>query len=115
MSTKQDSSNTVALTLRILSPHDGDVFLLDPKDKEGQKLLFRVSELANQPIEWRLNGKILAVDSASFAWQLRPGNWTLEVKIGEMSDRVNFQVDLPKSRINRRGFSVEGINKKSDQ
>ncbi len=34
-----------------------------------------------------------------------PGQWTLEVKVGKMTDQVRFQVDVAQPRINRRGFS----------
>ena len=104
---KQDSSSSLPLSSRILSPRDGDYLLLDSTDKNGQQIVFQVSNTSNQPVEWQLNGKTLPGDSSSFSWQLRPGNWTLEVKVGEMSDRVSFQVDLAESKLNRRGFSLK--------
>ena len=104
---KQDSSSSLPLSLRILSPRDGDYLLLDSADKNGQQIVFQVSNTSNQPVEWRLNGKTLPSNSSSFSWQMRPGNWTLEVKVGEMSDRVSFQVDLAESKLNRRGFSLK--------
>jgi len=56
-----------------------------------------------------LNGEKVATQSSnSFFWQLRPGNWTLEVRSGEMSDRVSFQVELADNKRIRRGFSVAG-------
>jgi penicillin-binding protein 1C len=104
---RQLPSSTLPLTLRILSPRDGDYFLLEPGDSEGQRLLFQVGGVSNQPVEWRLNGETLAVDSSpSFFWQLRTGQWTLEVRVGEMTDRVRFQVGVAEKRLNRRGFSV---------
>jgi penicillin-binding protein 1C len=103
----QSLSTSLPLTLRILSPRDGDYFLLEPGDRERQRLLFQVGGVSNQSVEWRLNGETLAVaPPPSFFWQLRPGQWTLEVRVGEMSDRVRFQVDLAEPRLKRRGFSV---------
>ncbi len=51
-----------------------------------------------------MNGEKLA-DSTVF-WALRPGSWTLEVKSGEMRDRVTFQVELAENKTIPRGFSV---------
>ncbi len=105
---KQGASTVSPLTLRILSPQDGDSLLLDREDSQGQRLLFKIGGISNQPVEWRLNGETLAVNfSPSFFWQLRPGQWTLEVKVGKMTDQVRFQVDVAEPRLNRRGFSVE--------
>ena len=104
---KQNSSTSLPLSLRILSPRDGDYILLDQADQEGQMLIFKVSQVSDQPVQWRLNSKLLPNNSSSFAWQIRPGNWTLEVKVGNMSDRVNFTVDVAEPKKHRRGFSVQ--------
>ena len=106
LASQNRSDSNLPLSLRILSPRDGDRLLLDETDKQGQKLIFQVSASSTETIQWRLNGKILANNSPSFAWQIRPGNWTLEVKVGEMSDRVSFKVDLAQPKIDRRGFSL---------
>lgn len=102
----QDSSSSLPLSFRILSPRNGESLILDPADSQGQKLIFKASAVPHQPLEWRLNGKILPTNSTSYSWQMSPGNWTLEVKAGQMSDRVNFQVDLAQPNLHRRGFSV---------
>jgi penicillin-binding protein 1C len=109
----QSSSSSLPLTPRIISPRNGDYFLLEPGNGEEQQLLFQVGGISDKSVEWRLNGKTLAVDSSpSFFWQLRPGNWTLEVKAGNISDQVQFQVELAKPTLLRRGFSV--ISEKGD-
>ncbi len=51
-----------------------------------------------------MNGEKLT-DNAMF-WVLRPGSWTLEVRSGEMRDRVTFQVELAENKTIKRGFSV---------
>ncbi len=109
---RQQPSSSIPMSLRILSPRDGDNFLLEPKNGGGQRLEFQVGKVSTQPVEWRLNGETLAVtSSSSFFWQLRPGQWTLEVKSGQMTDKVSFQVHLAEPRLNRRGFSVVGEGK----
>ncbi|MGK7878004.1 MAG: penicillin-binding protein 1C [Xenococcaceae cyanobacterium] len=105
----QRQSTLVPTTLKILSPGNGDYFLLEPNDSVAQRLEFKLGGVSNQAVEWWLNGEKLATESSnSFFWQLRPGNWTLEVRSGEMTDKVRFQVQLAENRANRRGFSVAG-------
>ncbi|MCL1473139.1 penicillin-binding protein 1C [Argonema antarcticum] len=102
----QPQPNLAPSGLKILSPRNGDVFLVYPAE---QRLQFKLATASNQPIEWWLNGEKVATQSSnSFFWQLRPGNWTLEVQSGEMSDRVSFQVELADNKRIRRGFSVAG-------
>jgi penicillin-binding protein 1C len=118
-------------TLKIVSPRNGDRFLLYPTASgTAQRLEFKLATTPNQPVEWWLNGQKLATDSSnSLFWELRPGNWTLQVKSGEMSesvallhlrkhgakqqsaDRVSFQVQVAENRPTRRGFSVAGSSK----
>jgi penicillin-binding protein 1C len=97
--------------LRILSPRSGDSFLLDatepPSSKMAQRLEFKLASPPTQPVEWRLNGKAIATQTNNFLfWTPKPGNWTLQVKSGEMTDQVKFQVQIAESRPTRRGFSV---------
>jgi penicillin-binding protein 1C len=101
-------------TLKIVSPGNGDRFLLYPtQSSTAQRLEFKLATAPSQPVEWWLNGQKLATDSAnSLFWELRPGNWTLQVKSGETSDRVSFQVELAENRSTRRGFSIAGSSRK---
>ncbi|HEY9830807.1 MAG TPA: penicillin-binding protein 1C [Stenomitos sp.] len=94
--------------LKIVSPRQGDSFLLYPTASGVvQQLEFKLAATPTQPVEWWLNGEKLAMNSSnSWFWQLRPGNWTLEVRSGEMSERVSFQVQLAENRATRRGFSI---------
>ncbi|MBF2022776.1 MAG: penicillin-binding protein 1C [Hydrococcus sp. C42_A2020_068] len=101
------SSNLMPSALKILSPNTGDYFLINPADPQRQRLEFKLGGIGNQPVEWRLNGEKIATNSSSsLFWQLRPGNWTLDVKSGEMMDRVTFQVRVGEKKNNRRGFST---------
>ncbi|HEY9666454.1 MAG TPA: penicillin-binding transpeptidase domain-containing protein, partial [Coleofasciculaceae cyanobacterium] len=99
--------------LKILSPRKDDFFLLYPTSSNAaQRLEFKLAATPNQPVEWWLNGQKLATNSSnSFFWQLSPGTWTLEVKSGEQSDRVGFQVQLAQNQPTRRGFSLAGSAK----
>jgi penicillin-binding protein 1C len=101
-------------TLNIVSPGNGDRFLLYPTESSiAQRLEFKLATTPSKPVEWWLNGQKLATNSAnSLFWELRPGNWTLQVKSGEMIDNVSFQVELAQNRPTRRGFSIAGSSKK---
>lgn len=92
--------------LKIVSPRNGDNFLVYINSPQ-QKLELKLAALPDRPVEWWLNGEKLADGSAGKVfWALRPGSWTLEVKSGEKSDRVNFQVELAGNQSTRRGFSI---------
>jgi penicillin-binding protein 1C len=101
-------------TLNIVSPGNSDRFLFYPTESiTAQRLEFKLATTPSQPVEWWLNGQKLATNSAnSLFWELRPGNWTLQVKSGEMIDSVSFQVELAENRPTRRGFSIAGSSKK---
>ncbi len=93
------------------------MFLLYPTQSTAtQRLGFKLAATPSQPVEWWLNGQKLATDSSnSFFWPLSVGNWTLEAKSGEMSDRVMFEVKLAQNRSTRRGFSVAAPQKVTDE
>jgi penicillin-binding protein 1C len=109
---RQQRSPLTASELKIVSPRNGDLFLLYPMQPAAdtgnrQRLEFKLATAQSQSVEWWLNGQKLATHSSnSLFWQLRPGNWTLAVKSGDMSDRISFQVQLAESKPTRRGFSV---------
>ncbi|MBD2325511.1 penicillin-binding protein 1C [Alkalinema sp. FACHB-956] len=114
--------------LRIISPQEGDQFLLvsdrghpsiqsSQKESERQRLEFKVSTQSQQSIEWILNGKTIAKTSnQSLFWEMKPGTWTLEVKQGQVkqgqvkqgqeTDRVRFRVEMAEPESDRRGFST---------
>ncbi len=104
---KQQRSHLISHNLRIVSPHDGDLFLLYPGEAGKQKLEFKLAGNKFASVEWWLNGEKLDTNSAnSLFWNLRPGNWTLEARSGEMKDKVSFQVELASIKPTRRGFSI---------
>ncbi len=94
--------------LRILAPRNGDYFLLDANHSAQvtQRLEFRLATAPTQPVEWRLNGQVIATqNSSSFFWKPTPGSWTLQVKSGGVTDEVRFEVQVGETRKTRRGFS----------
>ena len=106
---KQQQPTLTSSQLRILSPSNGDVFLLQPNevDEAQTRLEFKLAGVLNQPVEWWLNGQKLTSESSnSIFWQLRPGEWTLKVKSGIVTDQVSFQVEVAEHKLSRRGFSV---------
>ncbi|WP_392407773.1 penicillin-binding protein 1C [Chlorogloeopsis fritschii] len=104
---RQNQSSFTSDRFKILSPHNGDFFLLYPGEEVQQKLEFKLAGISTQPVEWWLNGKKIATQSTnSLFWQLHPGKWTLEARSREMSDKVTFQVELASKKPTRRGFSI---------
>lgn len=113
---KQPQFNSFAANqLRIVSPRDGDLFLVNPGAEGQQKLEFKLAGAFNQPIEWLLNGQKLSPQSANaLFWHLRPGSWTLEARSNQVSDRISFQVELANKQPIRSGFSVVNSTKSPD-
>ncbi|MUG96042.1 penicillin-binding protein 1C [Scytonema sp. UIC 10036] len=104
---KQEQSGLTSSKLKIVSPHQGDLFLLHPGDEAKQRLEFKLAGISKAPVEWWLNGEKLATDSSgSVFWNLRAGQWVLEASSGGMSDRITFQVEFATIKPTRRGFSV---------
>ena len=110
----QGRSPGVTNGLKIVSPSNGNLFLLYPDNRathSQQRLEFKLAALPDRPVEWWLNGQKLATQrSDSFFWALRPGSWTVEAKSDGMSDRVSFQVQLAQNKPTRRGFSIDRKN-----
>jgi len=103
---RQNQFNLASNNFKILSPHNRDLFLLYPGEEGKQKLEFKLGGISSEPVEWWLNDQKLDTSANALFWTLRPGNWTLSVKSGEISDKVTFQVQLANIKPTRRGFSV---------
>ncbi len=94
--------------LRIVSPQDRDYFLIEPGRSPTTALEFKLASLPLQPVEWRLNGKVLANQAAqSLFWQAHSGRWVLEVRQGNHHDRVAFEVGVGAAPAPDRGFSYQ--------
>jgi len=97
--------------LRILFPHDGDVFedALAPGDpaRAHQAIAFVVSRPAGATISWRLNGNMLARSADDrYLWPVRPGHWLLTIAgPGGVSRSARFTV-VPRPPHEPRGFAV---------
>lgn len=110
---RQPQGNLAPGKLKILSPREGDLYVLYPTESDQdtnsavQRLEFKVAGLKSESVDWWLNGEKLTTNSSnSFFWPLGPGDWTLEVKSGDISDRVTFKVQLAENPPTRRGFSI---------
>ncbi|MBD2446639.1 penicillin-binding protein 1C [Nostoc sp. FACHB-152] len=101
----KQQSNFVSSNFRIISPHNGDLFLLYPGAEEQQKLEFKLAGNKSASVEWWINGEKIEAQSTNLFWHLRPGNWILEARSGETNDKVTFKVELAKIKPTRRGFS----------
>ncbi len=103
---RQNQFNLTSNNFKILSPHNRDLFLLYPGEEGKQKLEFKLGGISSTPVEWSLNNQKLDTSANALFWTLRPGNWTLSAKSGEISDKVTFEVQLANIKPTRRGFSV---------
>ncbi len=97
--------------LRIVSPRDGDYFLIQPQltnaSESAQRLAFRLADTPRRPVEWWLNGRRIAAQTDNqFFWNLQPGDWHLQVRQGDVSDQIKFQVRLADPKQQRRGFTI---------
>jgi penicillin-binding protein 1C len=97
--------------VRILFPHDGDVFVRYPNQgafaAQLQALELRAAVAPGEPVSWWLNGqKINSQRPGAAFWPLRAGTWTLRVQSKTKSDTVTFVVIAGKTRVLRRGFSL---------
>jgi penicillin-binding protein 1C len=104
---RQQGANFSNSELKIISPHNGDLFLLYPGSQGQQQLEFKVSGTSNQPLDWKLNGEKLMTQSPHnrLFWHLKPGNWNLSVSNLKTTNQVNFHVEPANFTSNRRGFS----------
>ena len=96
--------------LRILFPHNGDVFVFHSHadfSKDTQALRFQTAARAGQEARFWLNGTSIGSDASNAAfWPLRVGTWTLKAETKTESDQVTFTVLEDRSPTLRRGFSL---------
>ena len=94
--------------LRILFPHDGDVFedalpAGDPR-RAQQRIAFRISKPDGASVTWLLNGSTLVRNkSNSYLWSVRQGAWAIAVSSGGKTERTRFVV-IPRRVNGKRGF-----------
>jgi len=88
--------------LRIVSPHDGDVF----EAAAGARIAVIVRG-ASRP-RWDVNGKPLSARDARWTLPLARGRWTLRARAGSAVDSVTFVVRDSPPRTRRAGFTVRG-------
>jgi penicillin-binding protein 1C len=86
--------------LRIVAPHDGDVF----EAAAGARIM--VIARGSRSPQWDLNGTALAERDPRWILPLRRGRWTVRARSGSAVDRVTFIVRDPLPRTHRAGFTV---------
>jgi penicillin-binding protein 1C len=86
--------------LRIVAPHDGDVFESTP----GARIAIVARGAARA--SWALNGTQLAARGARWTLLLTRGRWRLQATDGTHADAVTFVVSDPPRHERRAGFSV---------
>ncbi|HEY1869310.1 MAG TPA: penicillin-binding protein 1C [Candidatus Cybelea sp.] len=96
-------------SLRILFPHDGDVFVRNPAWSEAasreQQIALRAGG-TDRRVDWSVNGVPIAVDAGGQAfWPLRIGMWRIEAADGPRRESVTIRV-VPPPRNPRPGFTV---------
>jgi penicillin-binding protein 1C len=96
-------------SLRIVFPHDGDVFVSNATanalQAREQQLALR-AETTHAPVRWSVDGVALVPDASGNAfWPLRLGTWRIDASNGIAHDRVSIRVVRPKQN-SEPGFSV---------
>jgi len=86
--------------LRIVAPHDGDVFVA----ARGARITV-VARGTTRPA-WSLNGTRVAAHDARWTLPLARGRWTLRAREGAHADTVTFTVGDPPRHTRRAGFTV---------
>ena len=86
--------------LRIVAPHDGDVFVAAP----GARITV-IARGAFRPA-WQLNGSRIAAREARWTLPLSRGRWTLRARDGEHDDAVTFTVGDAPRYTRRAGFTM---------
>ncbi len=100
----------LAGTLRVLFPHDGDVFedklaANDPA-RPQQQIECVAMHPAGSHVRWTIDGSRLANAPGDRAyWQVRPGKWTLSASDGRTTARVRFTVVRALGGL-RKGFVI---------
>ncbi len=91
---------------RIVSPREGDSYLVQPGAVGKQRLELQASAMPGQRVEWRMDGRIIGTGSSVF-WPMRPGHWAIEATSAGRVDQVSFDVQAGEIvRETRRGFSL---------
>src|SRR5580700_9245162 len=96
-------------SLRIVFPHDGDVFVRNTgtnalQDRE-QELALRAVD-SGMGMRWSVAGTTLPLDSSGHAfWPLRLGTWRIDATDGKRRDHVVIRVVRPRSA-SQPGFTL---------
>ncbi len=90
LSAQEHKGEKLDLNAGIVYPQDGDVFRIDPSVAPGaQKLVLRARGVKDE--KWFINGAPVACGQKC-AWQLKKGDYKLELKAGSFTDSISFKV-----------------------
>jgi len=94
--------------LRIVFPHDGDVFVRnntgDATQSREQQIALRAVNSGGS-LHWSVDGETLSLDSTGSAfWPLRLGTWRIDAADGTRRDHVSIRVVRPRPK--EPGFTV---------
>jgi membrane carboxypeptidase/penicillin-binding protein PbpC len=81
--TKTALASTSVAAIRVLSPPDGAVYLIDPTlRREFQTIGLRVAIDNPSPLEWRVDDALVgtAASDSSFNWALTPGRHVISAR-----------------------------------
>jgi penicillin-binding protein 1C len=85
--------------LRIVFPHDGDVFVRNPAAvslQAGEQQIALRAAGGRNAVRWSVDGRPLAPDSEGVAFlPVRLGSWTIVASDGLSTDRVTVRVEPP--------------------
>ena len=100
----------VASDLRIVFPHDGDVFVRNPPASElqlaDQQLALHAVD-GGRTVRWSVGGASLAPDAnGNSFWPLRLGTWRIDATDGVRHDAIAIRV-VPPRRSERPGFTTQ--------
>lgn len=98
--------------LRIVFPHNGDVFVRNATtnalELREQQLAFRAAD-AERGVRWSVGGAPVALDASGNAfWPLRVGTWRIDASDGSRHDSVTIRV-VPPQRALQPGFTYARI------
>ena len=103
----QGAASGVTVPARIVFPHDGDDFVINPQGAvtaPEQAIVFALFAPRGTRVRWELNGRELSQHDVRVAWALRRGTWHLRARAGTRTDEISFRVSSARERA-RRGFS----------
>ncbi len=90
---------------RILFPHEGDVFVYDPRGGDAQRIAVEIAGPRDASLHVTLDGRSLRAEDGAYVWRIRPGAHVIEARSSRGGARVGFAVATHGPRAHL-GFTV---------